>query len=230
MSGLQPQIEILESRISHDANSANVEMRKGDERHQALLDKISMMTESITDTSQKLEKSNTFSSKLAFAVDEYERKSSNTLAATELRLRTEIVSDRDEVTKKIQAVQARITSETERTLTEISKRELETTVSSRHQFEDILERLENTKKSLFEELDRKCLRISENSKDESDALRQKFKNQIASLDSTVDKIQETQMNLSLSGNLAIILCHCYFPLQLSSLLMFLMPYFNIILL
>ena len=201
MAGLQPQIEILERRISNDANTMNIEMKKNDERHQNLLDKLNVMGNSIVETAVKQEKTNTTASKLALDCEEFERKSSNTLLATEIRLRNEIIGDREDYNKKISSVQVRITSENERITHEINKKELDTTVNFRHQFEDLLERLENTKKSLFDELDRKCARILENSVEESENLKQKFKNQFSTLDSMVDRMRENQLLMPSTGEI-----------------------------
>ena len=199
MAGLQPQIEILEKRITNDANNVNIEIKKSEERNQILQERLLVISNSIADVTLKLEKSNTAASKLTLNVDEIERKSNNMLSATEVRLRNEVVSDREEMKKKFQTVQVRITSETERIQNEIIKSALNASTISRRQFEDTLERIENTKKSLFEELERKCSRIQENSEEESSALKQKFKNQCASLDSVVDQMQQNTMITPISG-------------------------------
>ena len=199
MAGLQPQIEILEKRITNDANNVNIEMKKNEERNQIFQERLQVISQSITDLTLKVEKTNTAASKLTLNVDEIERKSNNVLSATELRLRNEIILDREEMKKKLQSVQVRITSEAERLQNEINKSTLNSNTTSRNQLEDILERMENTKKSLFEELDRKCTRIQANSAEDSSALNQKFKNQFASLDSVVDQINQNKFMVPSSG-------------------------------
>jgi hypothetical protein len=136
---------------------------------------------------------------LALDVDEYERKSNNMLLATEVRLHGEVVSDRDETTKKFIAIQLRMTSETERIQNDIIRREMESASKSRHQFEDVLKKIEDSKRSLFDEIDRKCSRMQENAAEDSNALKFKFMNKIDSLDSALDRIQMDQSNLTFLG-------------------------------
>ena len=199
MAGLQPQIEILEKRITNDANNGNIEMKKSEERNQVFQERLHVIGQSVTELNLKVEKANTTASKLALNVEELERKSNNILSATELRLRNEIILDREEMKKKLQSVQVRITSEAERLQNEINKSTLNSNTASRNQLEDILERMENTKKSLFEELDRKCTRIQANSAEDSLAMNQKFKNQFASLDSAIEQIHQNKSIVPPSG-------------------------------
>jgi chromosome segregation ATPase len=161
MSGFQPQIEILEKRISNDANNNNIQINKNEERYQSLQERMITMNDTIKELNFKLEKTNTFASKLSLEVNENDRKFNNMTTIMEQRLHNETVVDREEMTKKLLSIQIRITSESERLQNDISKTEMNNATNNRHQLEDILDRIDSNKKNLLDELDRKSARVLE---------------------------------------------------------------------
>jgi hypothetical protein len=161
MSGLQPQIEILEKRITNDANNNNIQMNKNEVRYQSLQERMITMNDTIEELNVSLDKTNTFASKLNLEVNENDRKFNNMTAVMEQRLHNETVLDREEMTKKLLSIQIRITSESEKLQKEMSRAEMNSTTNSRHQLEDILDRIDSNKKNILDELDRKSARVLE---------------------------------------------------------------------
>lgn len=161
MSGLQPQIEILEKRITNDANNNNIQLNKNEVRHQSLQERLITMNDTIEELNVSLDKTNTFASKLSLEVNENDRKFNNMTVVMEQRLHNETILNREETIKKLLSIQIRVTSESEKLQKEMSIAEMNSTTNSRHQLEDILDRIDSNKKNILDELDRKSARVLE---------------------------------------------------------------------
>ena len=200
MAGLNPQIVILEKRLTLDSNNAIAQTKKNDERHQELTEHLSTLNSSMSENCLKLEMTNTVVSKVSDNMNELETKTNSKLTGVETRLSDSKEADKKELTKKLHSVQARLTSESERLQKEINNREHDIVSKTRHQIDDVLARLESNKKSFSEEIDKKCLRVQEGATEELKALKTKMKSQIVSLDAAVDKVKQSQLALTSPGN------------------------------
>jgi chromosome segregation ATPase len=192
MAGLNPQIVILEKRITADSNSAIAQTKKNDERHQEMTEHLTTLNSSITESCSKLEKTNTVVSKLNDDMNELETRSNSRIAGVETRLSDGRESDKKELTKKLNAVQTRLTSESERLQKDINNREQETASKTRNQIDDV-------KRTLSEEINRKCLKVQESATEECKALKAKMKSQIVALDASVEKVKLSQLALTAPG-------------------------------
>lgn len=199
MAGLNPQIVILEKRITADSNAAIAQTKKNDERHQELTEHLTTLNSSITESCSKLEKTNTVVSKLTDDMNELETKSNSKIASVETRLIDVREADKKEFSKKLNAVQTRFASETERLQKDINNRDMEIASKTRSQIDDVLGRLDTSKKVLSEEIDRKCLKVQESATEESKALKTKVKSQIVALDASVEKLKLSQLALTAPG-------------------------------
>jgi hypothetical protein len=192
MAGLNPQIVILEKRITADSNAAIAQTKKNEERHQEMTEHLTTLNSSITESCSKLEKTNTVVSKLTDDVNELEARSNSKIAGVETRLTDGRESDKKELTKKLNSVQARLTSESERLQKDINNREQEITSKARNQIDDM-------KRTLSEDIDRKCVRVQESATEECKALKAKMKSQIVALDASVEKMKLSQLALTAPG-------------------------------
>ena len=199
MAGLNPQIVILEKRITAESNTAIAQIKKNDERHQEMTEHLTTLNSSISESCSKLEKTNTVVSKLTDDLNELETRSNNKIAGVETRLCDARDSDKKELSKKLHALQARLTSESERLQKDINNRDQEIASKTRNQIDDVLARLDTSKKTLSEEIDRKCLRVQESATEECKALKAKMKSQLVALDASVEKLKLSQLALTAPG-------------------------------
>lgn len=199
MAGLQPQIVILEKRISQELSTSNIENKKNKEQYQALQNHLTATDSCVSEIKSELEKSNLERKSLVADVDEYKRKLSSKIAGLDMRLQDELSANKTEVAKKMTTIQNRMTAETGRLQKEIGSRDEEMTQEVRASFEDIVERLNSMKTFLLDDSEKKRDVMMATVLEDFKSFQLDVKNQLSCLDLTVDQLKQSQSKLALIG-------------------------------
>ena len=199
LAGLQPQIAILEKRISNDAIDFNTEKKKNKDRHQIHHERISAMDNCMKETSSSLQKNTGITSKLTGDVEDLERKYSSAIAGAKMQFNDELASERIETAKKIHALQNRYSTEMDNMLDKITESEKEILSKLRNQSEDNSDKLENVRKNVLEEVERKNTKLVEKMTEESKTFKSKIKSHFLCLDTAIDKLQQKELALIEKG-------------------------------
>ena len=199
LAGLQPQIAILEKRISSDAIDFNTEKKKNKERHQIHHDRISAIDNCVKENSSSIQKNTIVTSKLTGDIEDLDRKSSSAVAGAKMQFNDELSSERIETAKKIHAIQNRYSTEMDHMLDKITESEKDILSKLRNQYEDNLDKLENVRKNVLEEVERRSTKLIEKITDESKTFKSKIKSQFLCLDTAIDKLQQKEVALIEQG-------------------------------
>jgi hypothetical protein len=199
MAGLQPQIVILEKRISQELSTSSIENKKNKEQYQALQNHLSATDNCVSEMKIELDKSYLERKSLKADVDEYQRKLSSKIAGLDMRLQDELSANKTDVAKKVMTMQNRMTAETGRLQKEIDSRDEETAQKVRESFEDIVERLNSMKTFVLDDSEKKRGVMMATVLEDFKSFQLDVKNQFSSLDLTVDQLQQNQSKLALTG-------------------------------
>lgn len=199
MAGLQPQIVILEKRISQELSTSNIENKKNKEQYQALQNHLTATDSCVSEIKSELEKSNLERKSLVADVDEYKRKLSSKIAGLDMRLQDELSASKTDVAKKMMTIQNRMTAETGRLQKEIDSRDEETTQKVRESFKDIVERLNSMKTFLLDDSEKKRGVMMATVLEDFKSFQLDVKNYFSCIDLTVDQLQQSQSKLALIG-------------------------------
>ena len=199
MTGLQPQIAILEKRISQELSTSSIENKKNKEQYQALQNHLTATDNCVSEIKSELDKSKLERKSLKADVDEYLRKSSSKIAGLDMRLQDELSANKTDVAKKMMTIQNRITAETGRLQKEIDCRDEEMAQKVRESFEDIVERLNSMKTFLLDDSEKKRGVMMATVQEDFKSFQLDVKNQVSCMNLTVDQLQRSQSKLALIG-------------------------------
>ena len=199
MAGLQPQIVILEKRLSQELSTSNIENKKNKEQYQALQNHLTATDSCISEIKSVLDKSILERKSLVADVDEYQRKLSSKIAGLDMRLQDEFSANKTDVAKKLTTIQNRMTVETGRLQKEIDSRDEEMNQKVRESFEDVVERLNSMKTLLLDDLEKKKGVMMATVLEDFKSFQLDVKNQFSCLDLSVDQLRQSQSKLALIG-------------------------------
>jgi chromosome segregation ATPase len=199
MAGLQPQIVILEKRISQELSTSSIENKKYKEQYQGLQKHLTATDNCVSEIKSDLDKSNLERKSLKADVDEYQRKLSSKIAGLDMRLQDELSANKTDVAKKMMTIQNRMTADTGRLQKEIDSRGEETTQKVRECSEDIVERLDRMKTFLLDDSEKKRGVMMATVLEDFKSFRLDVKNQFSCIDLTVDQLHQSQSKLALIG-------------------------------
>lgn len=198
--GHQPQIVILEKRISQGISTATIENNKNKEQCQTLQNQLDATDKSISGMKSELEHAFQLDrKKLVANVDECHRKLNSKMAELDMRMQDNLAANKTDINKKVMATQNRISAETGRLKKEIEDFDQKASQKITKTFEDFVERLDIMKIFLLDDSEKKrSVMITALLKD-FQTFQFDAKNQFSCLDLSVDQLQQSHSKLALSG-------------------------------
>ena len=200
VAGHQPQIVILEKRISQGISTATIENNKNKEQCQTLQNQLDATDKSISGIKSELEHAFQLDRrKLVADVDECHRKLNSKMAELDMRMQDNLAANKIDVTKKVMATQNRISAETGRLQKEIEDYDLKASKKITKTFEDIVERLDSMKIFLLNDSEKKRSVMMTVLLKDFQTFQLDVKNQFSCLDLSVNQLQQSHSKIALSG-------------------------------
>ena len=200
VAGHQPQIVILEKRISQGISTATIENNKNKEQCQTLQNQLDATDKSISGIKSELEHAFQLDRrKLVADVDECHRKLNSKMAELDMRMQDNLAANKIDVTKKVMATQNRISAETGRLQKEIEDYDLKASKKITKTFEDIVERLDSMKIFLLDDSEKKRSVMMTALLKDFQTFQLDVKNQFSCLDLSVNQLQQSHSKIALSG-------------------------------
>ena len=200
VAGHQPQIVILEKRISQGISTATIENNKNKEQCQTLQNQLDATDKSISGIKSELEHAFQLDRrKLVADVDECHRKLNSKMAELDMRMQDNLAANKIDVTKKVMATQNRISAETGRLQKEIEDYDLKASKKITKTFEDIVGRLDSMKIFLLNDSEKKRSVMMTVLLKDFQTFQLDVKNQFSCLDLSVNQLQQSHSKIALSG-------------------------------
>lgn len=199
VAGHQPQIVILEKRISQGISTATIENNKNKEQCQTLQNQLNATDKSMSGIKSELEAFHLDRKKLAADVDEYHRKLNSKMAELDMRTQDNLAANKIDVTKKMMATQNRISAETGRLQKGIEDYDEKASQKITKTFEDIVERLDGMKIFLLDDSEKKRSAMMTALLKDFQTFQFDVKSQFSCLDLSVNELQQSHSNVALTG-------------------------------
>ena len=194
---LKPELDVLVKRTTTNEEKLAFHLKVNDDKHRIHEERMAVLSDTLNKTNTAVDKVATSLSQLALDVNENERKGNAALLTVEQRLKNAMSGEREDMLRKLQEVlhsitfvlsrlhpfnlfplllqvHARIHNEMETLQKEFHQQLAGNATDTRRQFDLAMERMESTKSTLSEEIDKKCCTVLESTMEAQHALKKRL--------------------------------------------------------